>query len=266
MGFVEMLILRTLLFVGIPVALVMLALGPRRTMKFLHRGWAWLTQRRLEPEEILTQVVKQHQEHVAALRRALVQAEKAEAEIVANLSTSQENIAALEASAKERAQAQDDLQAQADLYKLNLEKMAVDSFQEQLQRQRLSIHESRRRLYQLELQLRQYEVGRSILLSQLAEAKSVEQQFAIASQFDPFNAIADWEKAEGLVQEKALSARAIERVYNDTADLTPGSTPPVDPQLLKAQLEQLRAELNQATQSNNKSSTEAPRRSQTERA
>jgi hypothetical protein len=265
MGFIEMLILRTLLFVGIPVALVMLALGPRRAMKLLHRGWTWLTQRRMEPEEILTQVVKQHQEHVSALQKALAQAEKAEAEIVANLKTSQENIVALEASAKERAQADDDLQAQADLYKLNLERMAAESFQEHLLRQRRSIHDSRRRLYQLELQLRQYEVGRSILLSQLAEAKSVEQQFAIASQFDPFNAVADWQKAEGLVQEKALSARAIERVYNDTADLAGGSTS-VDPQLLKAQLEQLRAELNQATQSNSNESPEAPRRSQKERA
>ena len=39
--------------------------------------------------------------------------------------------------------------------------------------------------------LRQYDVGRSILLTQLAQAEKFEQQYAIAGHFDPFNAVAN---------------------------------------------------------------------------
>jgi hypothetical protein len=81
------------------------------------------------------------------------------------------------------------------------------------------ITEARRRLYLWELQLRQYEVGKSILLSQLAEAKSVQQQYAIASNFDPFSAVANWKRAEGVVQEKAQNARAAEQVFADLAEM-----------------------------------------------
>jgi len=65
------------------------------------------------------------------------------------------------------------------------------------------------------LQLRQYEVGRELLLAQLAEAKSVEQQYRIASEFDPFSAVANWKKAENMVEEKQISARVIGRVEAD---------------------------------------------------
>ena len=92
--------------------------------------------------------------------------------------------------------------------------------------------------------MRQYEVGRSILLSQLAEAKSTEQQYTIASRFDPFNVIADWKKAEGLVQEKSINARALERVYVDTTDLPDAANPAgIDPAVLESQMARLRAEI-----------------------
>ena len=99
----------------------------------------------------------------------------------------------------------------------------------------------------MELQLRQYEVGRNILLSQLAAAEKVEQQYAIARQFDPFNAVANWQQAEGLVQQKALNAKAIERVYADTTDASHAaalSAAPlsVDPAALEAELARLRSQ------------------------
>ena len=105
------------------------------------------------------------------------------------------------------------------------------------------IAESRHRLFMLELQLRQYEVGRSILLSQLAQAEKTEEQYAIARQFDPFNAVANWQKAEGLVLEKSLNARAKERVYVDTSDMdVPYPSAAIDPAVLEAQLADLRTD------------------------
>ena len=100
-----------------------------------------------------------------------------------------------------------------------------------------------RRLHLLELQLRQYEVGRTILLAQLAEAKTVEQQYALASQFDPFSAVAAWTRAEGTVQQAAQNARAVERVFNDTAELPLNSEPVrIDPELLDRQLAELKSQ------------------------
>ena len=117
------------------------------------------------------------------------------------------------------------------------------SFRDQLDKQRGHIDAVRRNLYLVELQLRQYEVGRSILLSQLAEAKTVEQQYALASQFDPYNAVADWHRAEGEVRQAAQSARAAEQVYADTADLPLGGQPVrIDPALIDAQLAELKAQ------------------------
>ena len=166
----------------------------------------------------------------------------AETTIRENLRQSEEHVGGLEEEAKRLAAEGDELGARAALYKINLERSAIESFGEQLQRQCGLVAESRRRLYMLELQLRQYEVGRSILLSQLAQAEKVEEQYAIASRFDPFNAVANWQKAEGLVQEKSLNARAMERVYADTTELAAsGSNPAVDPMVLEAQLAELRA-------------------------
>lgn len=244
MGIIETYLIRLVLLFGLPLILLMLVVGPRRLWSGVKRAWQWVTQKRLDPEEILTQVVQQHQQHVAAVRRAVAQAEIAEAELVRNLEQSETSVATLERDAREHASHQDALGAQADLYKLNLERMAIESFRGQLERQRKLMAESRRRLYLLELQLRQYEVGRSILLSQLAEAETAEQQYAIANQFDPFNAVADWQKAEGLVQEKALTARAMERVFADTADMAVPGQPTIDPAVLEAQLAELRADLD----------------------
>lgn len=242
MRFVELVLLRLLLWGGLPLLLVVLAIGPGRVWKGVKRAWNWLWQRRLDPEEILAQVVRQHKDHVQSLQHALAQAETAEADILRNITRSEENLVALEKESGEAAQRNDDLGARASLYKLNLERLALNNFKEQLQKQRQLIEESRRRLYELDLQLRQYEVGRSILLSQLAEAKTAEQQYQIANQFDPFSAVANWQKAEGLVEEKAASARAAERVHKDIAELEAlGSE--VDPAVLEAQLAELKAKL-----------------------
>lgn len=262
MQFLDLLLLRLLLWIGLPTLLVALAVGPRRLGRILQRGWNWLFRKRLDPEEILTQVVRQHQEHVAAVRRVLSQAEATEAEIQRSVRTSQDNVAALQEEAHGMTARGDELGIRGALYKLNLEQMAMKSFQEQLERQRNLIGESRRRLYLLELQLRQYEVGRSILLSQLAQAEKVEQQYTIARQFDPFNAVANWQKAEGMVQEKALNARAIERVFVDTSDLDAAGQPPqIDPALVDSQLKELRALLGPAeTQSGDAPLDEQERR------
>jgi phage shock protein A len=257
MGYIDRLLIRLVLLFGLPLLLLMLVVGPKRLWGAVKRGWNWVTQKRLDPEEILTQVVRQHQQHVAAVRKAVAQAEIAEADLVRNLEQSEASVAALEHDAREHASHQDALGAQADLYKLNLERMAIENFRSQLERQRKLMAESRRRLYLLELQLRQYEVGRSILLSQLAEAKTAEQQYAIANEFDPFNAVANWQKAEGLVQEKALTARAMERVYADTADLAVAGQPqPIDPVLLESQLAELRAEFDRTLQEKNKAAAD----------
>lgn len=242
MGFLDVVLLRLLVWVAAPLALLVLAIGPRRVGRWFRQFWNWLWLRRLEPEAILTQVVRQQEKHIAALRAALARSETAERDIVRNTSKSEENIAALEDEARTKVARDDDLAAKAALYKLNLERRAVESFQEQLARQRQHIVDARRRLHLLELQLRQYEVGRSILLSKLAEAQTVEQQYAIAKNFDPFSAIANWQQAEGMVQEKALTARAVEQVYTDIADspLT-GQPVQIDPAELDAQLAELKS-------------------------
>jgi phage shock protein A len=244
MGFLDAILLRLVLWLCLPLALVTLAVGPWRIGQWFKRGWHWLRQRRQDPAEILEEIVRQQGEHIAALRQALVQAENAETEIVRNIKKSEDDMPALQEEALRLAGQGDDLGARAALYKINLERAAIDSFKEQLASQREHIQESRRRLYRLELQLRQYEVGRSILLSQLAEAKTVEQQYAIAKQFDPFKALASWERAEDMVQQKAITARAAERVHADTSSLPERGEARVEPGILDAQLAELKAALN----------------------
>jgi phage shock protein A len=243
MGFLDTVVLRLLVWVVLPVALVVLALGPKRVGRWLHRFWGWLWMKRLEPEAILTQVVRQHEKRISALKEALRRSESAESDIARNLRKSDEIIAGLEDEARTHVDRGDDVGARSALYKLNLERLAVQSFREQHARQHQHVIEARRRLHLLELQLRQYEVGRSILLSELAEAKTVEQQYAIASNFDPFSAVANWQQAEGMVQEKALSARAVEQVYSDTAEIPLAGAPAqVDPSTLEAQLAELKSQ------------------------
>jgi phage shock protein A len=254
MGLLDAILLRLILWLCLPLVLVILAVGPWRIGRWLKQSWHWIRERRQDPAEILEEVVRQHGEHIGGLRKALGQAETAETEIVRNIQKSEANMPALEEEARRLASHGDDLGARAALYKLNLERAAIASFKEQLESQRQHITESRRRLYRLELQLRQFEVGRSILLGQLAEAKTVEQQYAIAKHFDPFQAVASWEKAEDLVQEKAITARAAERVHADTTEVVAGPSP-VDSGVLEVQLEELKARL-QLTNSATKRSAE----------
>jgi len=224
--------------------LVVLAVGPARTARWFRRGWRWLWEKRQEPEEILAEVVKRYETHVRDLHEALRQAETAESQIARNIAESEAHVPMLETEARERTGRGDDLGARAALYKLNLEKAAVASFRQHLARQRQDIEESRRRLYLLELQLRQYEVGRTILLSQLAQAKTLEQQYAIANQFDPFSAVANWQRAEGMVQDKALTALAAERVHADTTNpALAGPIASIDSGVLDRQLAELKARL-----------------------
>jgi phage shock protein A len=253
MPFVEYVLLRVLLWIGLPLLLGVIAFGPGRVWRGVKRAWHWLWKKRLDPEEVLTQVVQGHQKHVTALRDVLARCEAAEGEIVRNIQTSTENIAGLEDEAQNKAARGDDLGARAVLYKLNLERAAVDSFRQQLERQRGHIAEVRRHLYLVELQLRQYEVGRSILLSQLAEAKTVEQQADIAVHFDPFNAVANWQQAEGLVQDKAVNARAAERVYADLAEMPlTAQLPQAEAAALDAQLVELKARVAQTNSAKKK--------------
>jgi phage shock protein A len=252
MPFVEYFLLRLVLWIGLLAALVALAVGPSKLKRGIKRVWSVAFRKRLDPEEILTNVVLQHEQHVKAVREALGKAEVAEAALRANLKQSEEHVPVLEAEAKRLASEGDELGARAALYKKQLEQSAIENFREQLARHCGMIAESRHRLFMLELQLRQYEVGRSILLSQLAQAEKTEEQYAIARQFDPFNAVANWQRAEGLVLEKSLNARAKERVYVDTTDMDvsyPSSA--IDPAVLEAQLADLRAQtkrVNEAAQ------------------
>ena len=252
MGFVEYFLLRLLLWLGLLSALIALAVGPRKLRSSIKRIWSIAFRKRLDPEEILTNVVLQHEQHVKAVREAVGKAEAAEAALRANFKQSEEHVPVLEAEAKRLASEGDELGARAALYKKQLEQSAIGNFREQLERHCGMIAESRHRLFMLELQLRQYEVGRSILLSQLAQAEKTEEQYAIARQFDPFNAVANWQQAEGLVLEKSLNARAKERVYVDTTDMDVSyPTSAIDPAVLEAQLADLRAQtkrVNEAAQ------------------
>jgi phage shock protein A len=241
MRLIELFLLRAFLLVGLPLLLAVLLVGPRRLASGVKRGWHWLWTRRLEPEEILAQVVRQHETSVEAVKHVIAQAEAAEKEIVRGIEQSEQNVAALETESRKLAANGDEEGAKEALYRLNLEKLALDNFREQLAQQRHVIAENRRRRFMLELQLRQYEIGRSILLSQLAEAEQVEQQYAIARQFDPFNAVADWQRAEAAVQEKALNAKALERVQSDIAEMANNQTTDVDASVVEAQLADLRA-------------------------
>jgi phage shock protein A len=241
MRLIELFLLRAFLLVGLPLLLAVLLVGPQRLWSSVKRGWHWLWMKRLEPEQVLAQVVRQHEESVEAVKHVIEQAEAAEKEILRGIKQGEEHVAALESESDRATAAGDTDGATEAAFRLNLEKLALDNFREQLDRQRQVIVDNRRRRFLLELQLRQYEVGRSILLSQLAEAEQVEQQYAIARQFDPFNAVADWQRAEAAVQEKAINAKALERVQSDIAEFAAAPSADVDPAAIEAQLAELRA-------------------------
>jgi phage shock protein A len=231
-------------FLASALFLITVAVGPSRTWRIVCRVWAWLTERKHEPTEVLNRVVREHEEAIRQLKDVLSQSEAAQTEIVRNMRKSEDSIVLLQREARSLAATDDDLGARAALYKINLERLALAGFQEQLKQQRERIDQARRRLHLLELQLRQYEVGRSILLAQLAEARTVEQQYALASQFDPFSAVAAWTRAEDSVQEAALTARAVEQVYHDTADLPlTGQPVRIDAETLDRQLAELKEQV-----------------------
>ncbi|MFO0845492.1 MAG: PspA/IM30 family protein, partial [Gemmataceae bacterium] len=215
-GVMGELILRVIVWGILPLMLIAIGVGPGRTWRAFKRLWAWIDDRRHEPTEVLNRVVHEHEKNIRQLKDVLAQSETAQNEIVRNMRRSEESVTALDREAKTLAAIDDDLGARAALYKLNLERLAINGFKEQLANQKQRIDQARRRLHLLELQLRQYEVGRSILLAQLAEAKTVEQQYALASQFDPFSAVAAWTRAEGSVQQASQNARAVEQVFHDT--------------------------------------------------
>jgi hypothetical protein len=240
---VQVLLLRLLAWIGLPLLLIVLVAGPARVAGWCRAAWEWLFGQRLQPARVFESVVAKHREHVAELTDAIKQAERSEANVRENILRSQKAIVALDQEAAAAAGI-DELEARAALYKLNLEKRAQETFQEQAARLHARIVEARKRLYLLELQLRQYEAGRDILLAQLAEARTVEQQYALANQFDAFNAVAEWKRAEGLVQDAAASAASADRVLTDTAALPlAGPAPVVDPADLDAQMAALIADL-----------------------
>ena len=247
----EVVLLRLLAWGIVPLLLIALAVGPSRSWRVIRRIWAWIDDRRHEPTEVLNRVVRDHEKNIRQLKDVLTQTDTAQAEIVRNLHESEDVMRRLDRESRAAALAGDDLGARAALYKINLERLAVQGFQEQLALQKERIDQGRRRLHLLELQLRQYEVGRSILLAQLAEAKTVEQQYALASQFDPFSAVAAWNRAEGSVHQAARSAKAAGQVYEDTADLPLNGQPVrIDPALLDVQLAELKAEMRRETKQN----------------
>jgi phage shock protein A len=227
-----------------PLLLVIAAVGPARIGRFLQRIWSWFTDSRHEPAAVLDRVVSEHEKNITALREVLKQTEAAQEDLVRNSRRSNDNIAALEREARDAVRSGDEVAARAALYKINLERLAAQGFQTQLEQQKTRIDRTRRRLHLLELQLRQYEVGRSILLSQLAEARTVEQQYALANQFDPFSAVAAWVRTEGDVRQTACDARAAERILDDSAELPLSERPAViDPEMLDAQLAELKVKM-----------------------
>lgn len=261
MAFLEF-ILKMAFWISLPVLLVVLAIGPAKVGHALRRAWTQIVRQQLHPEELLAQVVRQHQAHVASLHTALEQAEVTEQDILRNCETSEKHIESLDAESRGLVARGDELGARGALYKLNLEQLALASFREHLDKHRTAINDSRRRLFELELQLRQYEVGRSILLSQLAEARTTAEQYAIATDFDPFNAVANWKQAEGIIQETSLTARAKQRVFTDTAEFVRGEVPQVDRVVLEKQLASLKAELGAQDSALGKDDTSPRQRNQ----
>jgi len=241
LALLEILLLRLLLWVGLPLLLLALTIGPRRISRAFERLWHSMAARRHDPAAIIADVVKRQQEQIETQRHAVLQAENALAEIARHIQTSETAMPALEQEARDAVARSDDLGARAALYKLQLERLAVQTFGRHRELQFARITEGRSRLYMMEMQLRQYEVGRSVLLSQLAQAKTVEQQYSIARKFDPFKAVANWADAEGLVSDKENRSRAVERVAIDLGEPQPGFGE-ADAVLLEAQLRELKSQ------------------------
>ena len=149
----EYLILRGLLFVGVPIMLFALAVGPARCRAIASRFWAQIWQRKQEPEEVIEQVVQQYRVMVGSLNQTLEKAHAADATLERNIEQSEANLATLDGEAREAAGRGDDLNAKGVLFKSNLERQALAAFSEQRTRHARQIDEIRRNLYAAELQL-----------------------------------------------------------------------------------------------------------------
>ena len=77
----EVLLLRLLVWVGVPLFLIAIAIGPSRTWRIFRRVWAWVDDRRHEPTEVLNRVVSEHEKSIRQLKDVLSQTEAAQAEM-----------------------------------------------------------------------------------------------------------------------------------------------------------------------------------------
>src|SRR5215471_14768633 len=100
MQFVELIALRLVLLVGLPLLACVLIFGPARVEKRLVRAWNWFWGKRYEPEQLLRRVVEKQHELIAARRRLAERAESTLAELAASLRRSETEIANLETKAK----------------------------------------------------------------------------------------------------------------------------------------------------------------------
>ena len=80
----EVLLLRLLVWVALPLLLIALAIGPSRAWRFVRRAWAWVEDRRHEPTEVLNRVVHEHEKNIRQLKDVLAQTETAQGEILRN--------------------------------------------------------------------------------------------------------------------------------------------------------------------------------------
>jgi phage shock protein A len=243
MPIVEQFLLHLFLWVVLPLLLIAVLAGPKRTKRFLERFWFNMTTSAQNPALVMERVVKEHEANIRSLKDVLRQAEGIQQEIAKNLRQCEEAMPALEKEAKELVAKGDDLGARAALSRLHLERRAAEGFRAQKAEEEARITQARRRLHLLELQLRQFELNRRILLNQLAEAKTVEQQYALANRFDPYNAVGAWMRTEGMVAEERDAARILDQLYAQTTDLPAGGQPAlIDPEMVEADLARLKAE------------------------
>jgi phage shock protein A len=242
--FFVVVLLRLVVWVGIPLFLLFVLVGPSRFGRGFGQFWNWLMNRRHDPAAVIQRVVQQYEKQVGVMRTALQQAETTLAQIKKSIQTSDKNIYEQEQEARRAVKGGDEDSARAALAKRQLEELARKTFEAQRAHEQKRVTHIRRRLHLLELQLRQYEIGRSILLSQLAEARTVHEQYTLANHFDPFSAVAQWQQVEGTVKDEAEYARVIEQVLSDTAHMPLNQQPAhLDPAAIETQLASLKNEL-----------------------
>jgi len=234
--FVELVVLRLVLLVGLPLVACVLIFGPARVEQSLVRAWNWFWGRRYEPERLLRLTVRQQEQLVASRRLQAQRAEAMLADSTAVLQKSETDIANLDKKAERLALTGDDLGARAALLKLHLERYQAAKLLEQWRVAQHKNAEIRRELYGAELQLRQYEVGRELFLSQAADLRTIKEQLAMARDFDPFHSIADWRTTRA--SDGALSVPA------SVSLALPPAEP--DPELIEQQLLNLKSKGEQS--------------------